>query len=163
VRREKVLNIPIPAGVDDGTRLRVASEGEAGRLGGPAGDLYVVIKVRPHRHFERRGDDLYLTIPISIAQAALGAEIKVPTLRGNERVRIPEGTQPGAVFRLRGHGMPSLNGRGRGDLYVVVQVVVPSRLSREQRHLLETLGLSVTVENKPLDRHAPGKAKDVFG
>ena len=163
VRKEKVLGIKIPPGVDDGTRLRVTGEGEAGKLNGPPGDLYVVLKVREHRHFERRGDDLYLTIPISIAQAALGAEVKVPTLRGNERVRIPEGTQPGSVFRLRSHGMPSLNGRGRGDLYVVVQVVVPARLSRDQRRLLEALGASALVENKPLDRHAPGKAKDVFG
>ncbi len=163
VRREKVLNLRIPAGVDEGTRLRVAGEGEAGLFGGPPGDLYVVLRVRPHPHFERRGDDLYLSIPISVAQAALGAEISVPTLDGTQKLRIPEGTQPGAVFRLRGKGMPSLNGRGRGDLYVAVEVVIPTRLRGEQRRLFEMLAPSVRVENKPLSRSAGEKARDVFG
>ncbi len=159
VRQEKVLQIKIPPGVDDGTRLRVSGEGEAGTLGGHPGDLYVVPKVCDHPYFERRGSDLYCTIPVSIAQAALGAEIKVPSLRGLERLRIPEGTQTGSVFRLRGLGMPSLDGRGPGDLYVAMRVVVPTRLSREQRRLLETLGSSVRVENKPIERRAPEEGK----
>ena len=163
VRREKVLGIKIPSGVDDGTRLRIAGEGEAGRNGGPAGDLYVALKVRPHPYFERRGDDLYVRIPLSITQAALGTEIRVPTLRGMQKMKVPEGTQPGAVFRLRGHGMPVLNGRGRGHLYVYADVVIPHKLSREQRRTLESLAPSVEVENKPVERAASEKVKDVFG
>jgi molecular chaperone DnaJ len=163
VRREKVLAIKIPAGVDDSTQLRVAGEGEAGLHGGGPGDLYVVLRVRPHQYFERHGDDLYLNIPISVVQAALGAEIRIPTLDGNQKLRIPEGTQPGSVFRLRGKGMPSLNGRGHGDLYVSADVVIPSRLSREQRRLFEMLSSSVRVENRPVSRGGKGKARDIFG
>jgi molecular chaperone DnaJ len=163
VRREKVLGIKIPSGVDDGTRLRIAGEGEAGRHGGPPGDLYVALKVRPHPYFERRGDDLYVRIPLSMTQAALGTEIRVPTLRGMQKMKVPEGTQPGAMFRLRGHGMPVLNGRGHGNLYVYVDVVIPHRLSREQRRALESLAPSVEVENKPVERAASEKVKDVFG
>jgi molecular chaperone DnaJ len=163
VRREKVLGVKIPSGVDDGTRLRIAGEGEAGRHGGPPGDLYVALKVRPHPYFERRGDDLYVRIPVSITQAALGTEIRVPSLRGTQKMKVPEGTQPGAVFRLRGHGMPVLNGRGRGNLYVYVDVVIPHKLSREQRRTLESLAPSVEVENKPVEHTASEKVKDVFG
>jgi molecular chaperone DnaJ len=163
IRREKVLGIKIPAGVDDGTRLRVAGEGEAGRHGGPPGDLYVALKVRSHPFFERRGDDLYIRIPLSITQAALGTEIRVPTLQGTQKMKVPEGTQPGAVFRLRGHGMPVLNGRGRGNLYVYADVVIPHRLSREQRRALESLGPSIAVDNKPLERQPSEKVKDIFG
>jgi molecular chaperone DnaJ len=163
VREEKVLGLKIPPGVDDGTRLRISGEGEAGERGGSPGDLYVVVKVREHPYFERRGNDLYCTVPISISQAALGTELKVPTLRDSERLRIPEGTQSGSVFRLRGRGMPSLDGRGPGDLYVTVYVVTPTRLSREQRHLFEVLSPSVRVENKPLERRAAEKVKDIFG
>lgn len=162
-RHEKVLGIKIPPGVDDGTRLRMSGEGEAGRHGGPPGDLYVVLRVRPHSYFERRGDDLFIKIPISITQAALGTEISVPTLRGRQKMKIPEGTQPGATFRLRGHGMPTLNRRGHGDLYVSVDVAVPARLSREQRRILETLAPSVEVENKPVERSTSRKVKDIFG
>ncbi len=162
-RREKVLSLKIPAGVDEGTRLRVAGEGEAGSHGGPPGDLYVVLRVGRHPYFERRGDDLYVTIPISVAQAALGAEIPVPTLEGSQKLRIPEGTQPGAVFRLRGKGMPSVNGHGHGDLYVAVEVVVPTRLRGEQRRLFEMLAPSVRVENRPASRTGSQKAKDSFG
>ncbi len=163
VRREKVLGIKIPAGVDDGTRLRISGEGEAGRHGGPPGDLYVVLLVRPHAYFERRGEDLYVKIPLSITQAALGTDIKVPTLRGMQKMKVPGGTQPGAVFRLRGQGMPVLNGRGRGHLYVLVEVVIPHNLSREQRRTLESLAPSVEVENKPVERASSEKVKDVYG
>lgn len=163
IRREKVLGIKIPSGVDDGTRMRISGEGEAGRHGGPHGDLYVDLKVRPHQYFERRGDDLYIRIPLSITQAALGTDIRVPTLHGTQKLRIPEGTQPGAVFRLRGHGMPVLNGRGRGDLYVLAEVIVPSRLTREQRQVLESLAPTVHVDNRPVQRNPAEKVKDVFG
>ncbi len=162
VRREKVLGIKIPAGVDEGTRLRISGEGEAGRHGGPPGDLYVVLNVRPHSHFERRGDDLYIKVPLSITQAALGTEFRVPTLKGTQKLKIPEGTQPGAVFRLRGLGMPVLSGRGHGDLYVSIDVIIPTRLSREQRLLLESLAPSVHVDNKPIERNPSEKVKDVF-
>jgi len=163
VREEKVLEIKIPPGVDDGTRLRVSGEGEAGSRGGPPGDLYVVLQVREHPFFERRGSDLYCTIPISISQAALGTTLKVPTLRGHEKLPIPEGTQNRSVFRLGGLGLPSPDGRGSGDLYVAVHVVVPARLTREQRRLLETLGPTLEVENKPLERRAAEKVKNIFG
>ncbi len=160
LRKEKILSLKIPSGVDDGTRLRVSGEGEAGYQGGSPGDLYVVLKVHEHPFFLRQGSDLYCTIPISIVQAALGAEIKVSTLRGPERLRIPEGTQSGSVFRLRGKGFPSLDGRGPGDLFVSVHVVVPKNLNREQRRLLETLEHAVRIENKPLDRHAAEKVRE---
>jgi molecular chaperone DnaJ len=163
VRQEKVLGIKIPAGVDDGMRLRVTGEGEAGIMGGPPGDLYVILKVREHAFFERRGTDLYCAIPLSVAQAALGTEIKVPTLHGHERLRIPEGTQTGSVFRVRGMGLPNLEGRGQGDLYISVHVVVPTHLTREQRRLLEMLQGSTRIENKPLQRRVAEKVKDIFG
>ena len=153
-RQEKVLGIKIPAGVESGMRLRVTGEGEAGFSAGPPGDLYVAIAVGEHLFFERRASDLFCTIPISIVQAALGTEIKVPTLRGQERLRIPEGTQNGSVFRLRGKGFPSLDGRGPGDLYVTIHVDIPKSLTREQRRLMESLDHAVRVENKPLDRTA---------
>jgi len=158
-----VLSIRIPSGVDDGTRLRVAGEGESGALGGAPGDLYVVLRVREHPFFERRGDDLYCTLPISMAQAALGAELKVPTLNGQERLRIPEGTQSGSVVRLHGKGLASLEGRGHGDLYVVLQVVTPTHLNREQRRFMEMLAPGLRVENKPLERRVSGRVKDGYG
>lgn len=162
VRREKILGLKIPAGVEDGMRLRVSGEGEAGYNGGPAGDLYVAISIREHPFFERRGRDLYYTLPISLVQAVLGAEIKVPTLKGQDRLRIPEGTQSGSVFRLRGKGFPSVDGRGAGDLYVTVQVVIPKHLSREQRRLLESLEHALRVENKPLQRTAAEKVRVTY-
>jgi len=152
LRQEKVLGIKVPPGVDDRTRLRLTGEGEAGLYGGPTGDLYVVLRVREHRYFERRGDDLFCTVPISISQAILGTEIKVPTLRGEERLRVPEGTQSGTVFRVRGAGMPNLNDRGHGDLYVTAQVVTPTNLPRPQRRMLENIENYLRVDNKPLER-----------
>jgi molecular chaperone DnaJ len=162
VREEKVLGLKIPPGVDDGTRLRVGGEGEAGLLSGPPGDLYVVLKVREHSFFERQGNDLYCTIPISVAQTTLGANLKVPTLKGDERLRIPEGTQSESVFRLRGKGFPSVDGRGHGDLFVKVHVVIPQRLSREQRRLFESLAQSLSVDNKPLGKRVAEKVKSFF-
>jgi molecular chaperone DnaJ len=162
VRREKILGLKIPAGVEDGTRLRVNGEGEAGHNGGPPGDLYVVLSVEEHPFFERRGNDLYCTVPVSVVQAALGAEVKVPTLRGHEKLRIPEGTQTGSVFRLRGKGFPSVDGRGAGDLYVTTHVVIPRRLTREQRQLLESMQHALHVENKPLERAETEKSRGRF-
>jgi molecular chaperone DnaJ len=163
VNTDRVLDLRIPPGVDEGTRLRVAGEGGVATRGSSPGDLYVILKIREHTFFERRGNDLYCTIPISISQAALGAEITVPTLRGEERLRIPESTQSGSVFRLRGLGMPALEGRGHGDLYVTVFVVTPTHLSRDQRRWLEILAPSVRIDNRPLERPAAEKGKDIFG
>jgi molecular chaperone DnaJ len=140
VRQERVLELKIPAGVETGSRLRISGEGEAGTGGGPPGDLYVVIHVRDHEFFERRGSDLQCTVPLTFSQAALGAEIKIPTLLdGEQPLKIPPGTQTGETFTLPGKGMPRLEGGGRGDLNVTVRVVTPTRLSREMRKLFEEL------------------------
>jgi molecular chaperone DnaJ len=165
IEREKTIELRIPPGVDSGTRLRVAGEGEPGPNGGPPGDLYVVLDVKEHEFFERRGADLYCTIPISIAQASLGTELQVPGLSGEERLKIPEGTQSGAVFRVKGKGMADPRGGGKGDLYYHVRVVTPSKLTRDQRKLMEQLGASIKVENKPAERNSSifDKVKDIFG
>ena len=163
--REKTIELRIPPGVDTGTRLRVAGEGEPGPNSGPAGDLYVVLEVKEHPFFERRGADLYCTIPISVAQATLGTELQVPGLNGEERLKIPEGTQSGAVFRIKGKGLADPRGGGKGDLYYHVRVLTPTKLTREQRKLIEQLGATLKVENKPADRNSSifDKVKDIFG
>jgi molecular chaperone DnaJ len=163
--REKLIELRIPPGVDTGTRLRVAGEGEPGPNRGPAGDLYVVLEVKEHPFFERRGADLYCTIPISIAQATLGTELQVPGLNGEERLKIPEGTQSGAVFRIKGKGLADPRGGGKGDLYYHLRVLTPTKLTREQRKLIEQLGATLKVENKPADRNSTifDKVKDIFG
>lgn len=139
VEKEKTIEIKIPAGVDTGSRLRVNGEGEAGIGGGPSGDLYIVLHVAAHTQFERQGADLYSAVPISFAQAALGAEITVKTLDSEEELKIPAGTQTGTVFTIKGKGMPNLGGRGHGDLFVAVTLVTPKSLTKEQRKLLEQL------------------------
>ncbi len=161
VEREKQMEVKIPAGVETGSRLRVSGEGEAGTQGGQTGDLYVVIHVAEHDQFERQGSNLYEAVPISFAQAALGAEILVKTLDDEEKLKIPMGTQTGTVFRLRGKGMPALGGRGRGDLFVSVTVITPNTLSREQRRQREQLA---EVENKDLENKGlVDKVRDIFG
>jgi molecular chaperone DnaJ len=140
VPKERQLTLPIPAGVDTGSRMRLAGEGEAGLRGGPPGDLYVVLTVKPHKTFRREGEDVYLELPVTFPQAALGAELEVPTIDGVEHVSIPEGTQSGTVVKLRGKGVPRLQGGGRGDQLVVIQVVTPQKITKEQRALLEKLG-----------------------
>jgi molecular chaperone DnaJ len=165
IERERTIELRVPPGVDTGTRLRVAGEGEPGPNGGPAGDLYVILEVKEHPFFERRGADLYCTIPVSIVQAALGTELQVPGLTGEEKLKIPEGTQSGAVFRIKGKGMPDPRGGGKGDLYYHVRVMTPVKLTREQRRLVEQLGTTLKVENKPADRNSTlfDKVKDIFG
>jgi molecular chaperone DnaJ len=165
MEREKIIELRIPPGVDTSTRLRVAGEGEPGPNGGPAGDLYVVLEVKEHPFFERRGADLYCTIPLSIAQATLGAELQVPGLSGEEKLKIPEGTQSGAVFRIKGRGLADPRGGGKGDLYYHVRVLTPTKLTREQRKLMEQLGYTIRVDNKPADRDSSifDKVKDIFG
>jgi molecular chaperone DnaJ len=164
IGRERTLEVGVPAGVDSGTRLRMAGQGEPGANGGPAGDLYIFLEVKEHAVFERRGADLFCTIPISVAQAALGATIKVPTLTGEEELEVPEGTQSGQIFRKKSKGLPNPHG-GRGDLYVNIRVVIPSKLSKEHRRLLEQLGQTMKVDNKPEERSSSffDKVKDIFG
>ncbi|MDD5541580.1 MAG: molecular chaperone DnaJ [Acidobacteriia bacterium] len=164
VRSEKTLEVKIPAGVDNGSRLRITGEGEAGPFGGATGDLYVVVQVKDHPYFERDGHNLHCMIPVTFAQAALGGEIKVRTLEGTEEsLKIHEGTQSGTSFRIRGKGIPFLNGRGRGDLIVTVGVMTPTRLSREQRRLFEQLAHISPAENKPAEKKIFEKVKDIFG
>jgi molecular chaperone DnaJ len=165
VEKERIIELRIPPGVDTGTRMRVQGEGEPGPNGGPTGDLYVVLDVKEHPYFERRGADLYCTIPISITQASLGVELQVPGLGGEEKLKIPEGTQSGAVFRVRGKGLADPHGGGKGDLYYHVRVLTPTKLTREQRKLMEQLGTSLKVENKPAERGSSlfDKVKDIFG
>src|ERR1700747_1090258 len=165
LEREKTIELRIPPGVDTGTRMRVAGEGEPGPNGGPPGDLYVVLEVKEHQFFERGGADLYCTIPISIAQASLGTDLTGPGLNGEEKLKIPEGTQSGAVFRLKGRGLADPRGGGKGDLYYHVRVLTPTRLTRDQRKLIEQLGATLKVENKPADRNSSifDKVKDIFG
>lgn len=161
VEREKQMEVKIPAGVETGSRLRVQGEGESGVNGGSSGDLYVVIHVSEHEHFERQGSNLYAAVPVTFAQAALGAEIAVRTLDADEKLKVPVGTQTGTVFRLKGKGMPMLGGRGRGDLFVSVTVVTPTSLTREQRKLLEQLA---TIEDKDLeDKGLVDKVRNIFG
>jgi molecular chaperone DnaJ len=162
IERDKTLEIKMPAGVDTGTRLRIAGEGEAGEMGASRGDLYVIVHVKDHEIFERRDANLYCVIPTSFTQAALGAELTAPTLDGEEKIKIAEGTQTGTVFRLKGKGMPVLGGRGRGDLYAAVNVITPASLSREQRRLLEELA-KIEKENPQQDRGIINKVKDIFG
>jgi molecular chaperone DnaJ len=134
VRRK--IHIKIPAGVDDGARMRIAGEGELGVNGGPPGDLYIVFRVKNHEFFERDGNDVFCKVPITFAQAALGDEIEVPTLDGKVKLKIPAGTQTGTKFRLRGHGVPYLNRSGKGDQHVNVVVVTPTKLDDRQKELL---------------------------
>ncbi len=147
VRVTRKLAVSIPAGVDDGMRIRLAGEGEPGERGGPPGSLFVVLTVKPHLLFQRQENDILLELPVNIVQAALGAEIDVPTLDGPTKLTIPAGTQNGAVFKLRGKGVPILRSSRRGDELVVTHVVVPEKLNDKQRKLLKELGESLGLES----------------
>ncbi len=160
--RERVVEAKVPAGVEDGTRIRFTGFGEAGAFGGPAGDLYVVLHVKEHPFFEREGNDLYCVVPISFPQAAMGTEIMVATMEGEYKLKVPEGTQSGTSFRIRSHGVPVLNGRGKGDLFVEVRVQTPGKLTKRQRELLSELAQLSPVENKPQRRSLLGRVKDMF-
>jgi molecular chaperone DnaJ len=162
VEMQHKLLVKVPAGVEQDTRIRYQGEGESGRFGGPAGDLYVVLNVRKHKFFERDGDDLHCVMPVSFPQAALGTEIEIETLEGRETIRIPEGTQSGKEFKLRGKGVPHLNERGKGDLVVEVRVSTPTKLTKQQRDLLKQLSETMVVENAPHSRGLFGKMKDIF-
>ncbi len=163
VRKEKVLEIRIPAGVDNGARLRIQGEGESGVHGGPAGDLYVVIYVEEHPFFQRQGNNIYCQVPIGITQAVLGGEITVPTLEGEEKLRIPSGTQTGSVFRFKNKGIVSLGERGRGDQFVTVNVVIPVKLTKEQRQIFEQLAMVSREDELMQERNLFDKVKDIFG
>ncbi|MGH9607820.1 MAG: molecular chaperone DnaJ [Terracidiphilus sp.] len=159
---ELKLTVKVPPGVEEGTRIRYAGEGDAGRSGGPKGDLYVVLSIRPHDFFERHGHDLHCVIPISFPQAALGAEFEIPGIDGPVNLKIPEGTQSGRELRIRARGVPYLNDKGRGDLIVKVVVQIPRKLNRAQRDLVSKLAESMTVENKPTSPGLLEKMKDLF-
>jgi len=161
--KQRSIDAKIPAGVEDGTRIRFTGLGEAGAFGGPPGDLYVVLHVKEHPFFAREGTDLHCAIPISFAQAALGTEIHVPTLDGEHSLKVPEGTQSGTTMRIRGKGVPVLNGHGKGDLYVEIRVQTPAKLNKRQRELLQELEGTGQVENKPQRSTLLGKVKDIFG
>ena len=150
VTRERTLSVNIPAGVEDGTRIRLAGEGEAGLRGGPAGDLYIFLSLAPHEFFQRDGADLYCRVPISMVTAALGGEFEVPTIDGGKtRVKVPEGTQSGRRFRLTGKGMPVLRAQQIGDMYVQVVVETPQNLTKRQRELLDEFEKLSSKETQP--------------
>jgi len=136
VKKQRKIHVKIPAGVDDGAQLRISGEGEPGLRGGPSGDLYIILRVKPHDFFEREGDDIYCEIPLTFAQAALGDEIEIPTLTEKVKLKIPAGTQTDTHFRLKGKGVPRLRGYGQGDQHVKVVVVTPTNLNEEQKELL---------------------------
>jgi len=164
VVRERNLELKVPPGVDTGDKLRISGEGEAAGRGGLPGDLYVVLVVKDHEFFERREHDLYCHVAISFPQAALGAEIAIPTLEGEEeRLRIPSGTQSGMVFRVRGRGVTKRGGSARGDLYVTADVVIPSKLTKEQKELISKLDETFQHDNKPIEKRLLDRVKEIFG
>jgi len=162
VREKRSLRVRIPAGVEDGSRLRLAGEGEAGEEGMPAGDLYVVTRVRPHPFFERDGNDLSCRIDVSFAQAALGGRVEIPTLVGSEVLKVPPGTQSGETFKLKGQGVPDISGRRKGDLYVTVLVQTPKDLSKEQKTLLAKLAELRGEAVETVDRSVLERFKSLF-
>jgi molecular chaperone DnaJ len=172
VTRERKITVKIPAGIASGQQLRLQGEGEGGSAGGPAGHLYVVVHVQEHEFFRRDGTSLFCEIPVNFTTLTLGGEVQVPTLDGNETVKIPESTTTGTTLRLRGKGLPDVSGRGRGDLFVTVQVHTPKRLTREQRHLLEQLAKVLPKEKfeprhreeqQQDERNLFDRVKDIFG
>ncbi|MCE5259755.1 MAG: molecular chaperone DnaJ [Chloroflexi bacterium] len=147
VEQERTIQVDIPAGVDDETRIRLSGEGEPGAFGGPPGNLYVVLHVKPHAYFTRRENDILLNMNINITQAALGAEIEVPTLEGTDKIKIPAGTQTGTVFKLRGKGIPYLQRRDRGDEVIIINIQIPTNLDSSQKQLFKELGKTLGTES----------------
>lgn len=162
VEGQQIIKVRIPAGVEDGTRLRLVGEGEAGIWGGPPGDLYVVISIKPHDLFERDGPDLHCSVPVTMVQAALGGEIDVPTLEGKVTLTIPQGTQSGKVLRLRSKGLPTLRASSRGDQLLHIFVETPTRLNKEQRQLLERFAEKTDVKVSPVYKGFLDKLRDLF-
>jgi len=172
VSRDRKITVKIPPGIATGQQLRLIGEGESGSAGGPAGHLYVVVHVHEHAFFRRDGVNLFCEIPVNFTTVALGGEIQVPTLDGNETVKVPEGTQTGTTLRLKNKGMPDVNGRGRGDLFATVQVQTPRKLTKEQRKLIEELGKALPKdkfeprprgEDEQDERNLFDRVKDMFG
>jgi molecular chaperone DnaJ len=162
-RKTVTKKVQIPAGVDRGTQIRLAGEGGPGVYGGPNGNLFLILEVAPHKFFKRRENDIILNIDINIAQATLGAEIEVPTLDGVEKLRIPPGTQPGKVFTLKGKGVPYLRRKDRGDQLVIVNLEVPTKLTKEQRELFEKLAKSLGTTVKPKEKGFLDWLNETFG
>jgi molecular chaperone DnaJ len=164
VTRERALSVNIPPGVEDGTRIRLAGEGEAGVRGGPAGDLYIFLTISAHAFFQREGADLYCRVPISMTTAALGGDFEVPTIDGsNSRVKVPEGTQSGRRFRLQGKGMPVLRSKQNGDMYVQIVVETPQKLTKRQRELLSEFDRLSSKDTHPESAGFFGKVKEFLG
>jgi len=162
-RKTRRKKVSIPGGVDTGTQIRLAGEGQPGVNGGPPGNLYLVVQVTPHRYFRRRDNDILLDLNVNIAQATLGDEVKVPTVDGESILKIPAATQPGKIIRMRGKGVPHLRGNGRGDQLVIINVDIPKSLNSEQRELIEKLGKSLGTEVTPQERGFFDRLKDVIG
>jgi molecular chaperone DnaJ len=163
VMKERTLSVNIPAGVEDGTKIRLAGEGEAGLRGGPAGDLYIFLSIKPHEFFQRDGADIFCRVPISMTTAALGGQVDVPTIDGEmTRVRVPEGTESGKQFRLKGKGMPVLRSKVTGDMYIQVEVETPKNLTRKQRELLEAFERESNGETSPQSAGFFTKVKEFF-
>ncbi len=163
ITKERKLSVNIPSGVEDGTRIRLAGEGEAGLRGGPAGDLYIFLSIKPHAFFQRDGADVFCKVPISMTTAALGGQIEVPTLEGaSTRVKVPEGTESGKQFRLKGKGMPVLRSKVTGDMYIQVDVETPKNLTRRQRELLEEFEKESHKETSPESAGFFTRVKDFF-
>jgi molecular chaperone DnaJ len=160
--KERTVSVKVPAGVDEGSRLRLRGEGEAGLNGGPSGDLYIFLHVQDHEFFERDGADLHCSIPISFVQAALGAEIEVPTLEGAVNMKVPAGTQSGKIFRLREKGLKTPNTSEVGDLMVVITVETPADLNSKQKRILEEFAAATTESNTPLTAKFLTKMKNFF-
>ena len=162
-RRQVSRSVEIPPGVDNGTQIRIGGEGEPGANNGPRGDLYVVIRAKAHRYFRRRQEDILLDLSINVAQATLGAQVKVPTLDGDDELRVPPGTQSGKVMRLKGKGVPRLRRNGRGDQLVILSVDIPRNLTKEQRELFEQLAGTMGTEALPQERSLLDALKDMLG
>ena len=163
VMKERTLSVDIPAGVEDGTRIRLAGEGEAGMRGGPSGDLYIFLSLKPHEFFQRDGADIFCKVPISMTTAALGGQIEVPTVEGSAtRVKVPEGSETGKQFRIKGKGMPVLRSKVSGDMYIQVEVETPKNLTRRQRELLEEFERESHKETSPESAGFFARVKDFF-
>ncbi|HSE83464.1 MAG TPA: molecular chaperone DnaJ [Thermodesulfobacteriota bacterium] len=163
VSSDHKVKVKVPAGIDQGMRLKIRGEGEVGFYGGPSGDLYVKIHIQEHPFFKRDGKDVFCEVPVSFVQAVLGAETIVPTLEGKDTIQIPPGTQPGQTFKLKGRGVPSLNGEPKGDLYVKIQVEVPVRISQKQRRLLEEFAKVSEENDSPITEGFFEKLREFFG
>ena len=163
VRKTRRKKVSIPAGVDDGTRIRLGGEGQPGENNGPPGDLYLLVRVHPHKYFRRRDNDILLDLNVNVAQATLGAEVKVPTVDGDVKLKIPAGTQPGKIIRMRGKGVPHLRSNSRGDQLVIINITIPKKLDQEERKLFEQLASKMDSKVLPQERGFLERLKTVLG